>query len=278
MTIKLVALDLDGTLLDSEKHLSIRNRQALEACIEKGVYIVPATGRTILGIPDEVKHMPGVRYAITLNGGVLVDMADGHSIDERKLDCAATLEILDVVSKFHVMYDAYIEGVGISETRFYHHMDEYNIPEAIQNLVRITRRVVPNIEDHIRTGNVPVEKINLYCSSLDDREAIRQILSGRDDIIISSSLKNNLEINALGATKGEGIAHLAAHLGLGIEETMACGDGENDVTMIRAAGIGVAMANGEAELKALADYVTATNDEDGVAQAIERFVLSSDFH
>lgn len=174
------------------------------------------------------------------------------------------------------MYDAYIEGLGISESRFYDHLDEYNIPEEIQKLVRITRTVVPNIEDHIRQSDVPVEKINLYCSSLKDRETIRTLLAERNDIIISSSLENNLEINALGATKGQGLRRLADHLGLGIEETMACGDGENDLTMIQMAGIGVAMANGEEALKTLADYVTATNDEDGVAQAIERFALSSE--
>lgn len=276
MGIKLVALDLDGTLLDSKKHLSARNRRALEACVEKGIYVVPATGRTVLGIPEELKAMPGIRYAITLNGGVLIDMAKNRVIDERKLDCQATLEILEVVSGFHVMYDAYIEGMGISESRFYDHLDEYNIPEEIQKLVRITRTVVPNIEDHIRQSDVPVEKINLYCSSLKDRETIRTLLAERKDIIISSSLENNLEINALGATKGQGIRRLADHLGLGIEETMACGDGENDLTMIQMAGIGVAMANGEEALKTLADYVTATNDEDGVAQAIERFALSSE--
>lgn len=276
MGIKLVALDLDGTLLDSKKHLSVRNRRALEACVEKGIYVVPATGRTVLGIPEELKAMPGIRYAITLNGGVLIDMAKNRVIDERKLDCQATLEILEVVSGFHVMYDAYIEGLGISESRFYDHLDEYNIPEEIQKLVRITRTVVPNIEDHIRQSDVPVEKINLYCSSLKDRETIRTLLAERNDIIISSSLENNLEINALGATKGQGIRRLADHLGLGIEETMACGDGENDLTMIQMAGIGVAMANGEEALKTLADYVTATNDEDGVAQAIERFALSSE--
>lgn len=276
MGIKLVALDLDGTLLDSKKHLSARNRRALEACVEKGIYVVPATGRTVLGIPEELKAMPGIRYAITLNGGVLIDMAKNRVIDERKLDCQATLEILEVVSGFHVMYDAYIEGMGISESRFYDHLDEYNIPEEIQKLVRITRTVVPNIEDHIRQSDVPVEKINLYCSSLKDRETIRTLLAERNDIIISSSLENNLEINALGATKGQGIRRLADHLGLGIEETMACGDGENDLTMIQMAGIGVAMANGEEALKTLADYVTATNDEDGVAQAIERFALSSE--
>lgn len=93
-------------------------------------------------------------------------------------------------------------------------------------------------------------------------------------MIVSSSLDNNLEINAPGATKGEAILRLAGHLGLCREQTMGFGDGENDMTMIRTAGIGVAMGNAVEALKAEADYVTVTNDEDGVADAIEKLVLN----
>lgn len=273
MSIKLVALDLDGTLLNGKSQLSSRNKKALEECIKKGIFVVPATGRTILGIPEELKQMPGVRYAITLNGGVLYDLKESCALDERKLDYQSTLDILDVVSEYHVMYDAYIEGMGISESRFYDYLGEYNISPEIQKLVKLTRRVVPDIKEHIRQRAVPVEKINLYFSNLADRETIRERLSERNDIVISSSFENNLEINAVGGTKGEGLRRLAKCLGLQIEETMACGDGENDLSMIQTAGIGVAMANGREALKELADYVTATNDEDGVAQAIERFAL-----
>lgn len=274
MGIKLIALDLDGTLLNDKKEISARNKSILKKCIQEGIFVVPATGRTVMGIPDVLKCMEGIRYAITLNGGVVIDMQESKVILERKLDFLTTLEILEVVSPFHVMYDVYIDGMGISESGFYDHLDEYHISEEIQKLVRHTRRVVPGIKEYIRQNKGPVEKINLFFSSLADRDIIRGLLSDREDIIISSSLENNLEINAAGATKGEGLMRLADYLGLRQEETMACGDGENDITMIQKAGTGVAMANGEADLKAAADYVTAANVEDGVALAIERFALS----
>ena len=97
----------------------------------------------------------------------------------------------------------------------------------------------------------------------------------RDDVAISSSIGLNLEINALGATKGEGILRLAKHLGIDPEATMGFGDGENDLSMMQKAGLGVAMANGEEIVKQAADHVTAHNDEDGVALAIEKFVLNA---
>ena len=92
--------------------------------------------------------------------------------------------------------------------------------------------------------------------------------------LISSSFSNNLEINALGATKGEAIARLAAHLGLDRGQTMGFGDGGNDMTMMTMAGIGVAMENAVEELKEQADYITLSNDEDGVAAALEHFLWS----
>lgn len=83
--IKLVALDLDGTLLNSEKRVSERNRRAMEACIQKGIHVVPCTGRTWAGIPDEIRCLPGIRYAITLNGGVIFDSRENKVIQEHKL-------------------------------------------------------------------------------------------------------------------------------------------------------------------------------------------------
>lgn len=273
MNIKLIALDLDGTLLDGKKNLSKKNLEALTECIARGIHIVPATGRTLEGIPKEFKELPGVRYAITLNGGIVIDNETKRVIDERKLDYQKTLELLDIVSEYHVMYDVYIDGMGISEERFYNHLDEYGISPEIQKLVKATRRVKPSIKEYVRECGVPIEKINLYFDNLHDREELREILSRHNDVIITSSIENNLEINALGATKGEGLFRLTSYLNIGIDETMACGDGENDLTMIQTAGMGVAMANGEESLRAIADYVTASNEEDGVAQAIWRFAL-----
>lgn len=273
MSIKLVAFDLDGTMLDSRKQISPRNLEAIKACADRGIYVVPATGRTILGVPKEIKALPGVRYAITLNGGMMTDLEDSTIIREQRLAKDVTIEILDKVSKYHVMYDAYIKGIGISEARFFYHLDEYQLSEEMQKLVRMTRTVVPDIKEYVKESTILPEKINLYFDNLEIREEIRNIISARGDVIVTSSMWNNLEINAMGATKGEGLAHLAAYLGLRMNETMACGDGENDFNMIQMAGIGVAMGNAEEQLKQLADYVTADNDGDGVALAIEKFAL-----
>ena len=139
--------------------------------------------------------------------------------------------------------------------------------------MRAPRDVYPSIIGHVEETGKDVEKINVYVADLGDREPLKKELSAIPGLIISSSLYNNIEINMEGATKGNALLWLASYLGISREETMAFGDGENDLSMLKAAGIGIAMANGIEAAKEAADEITLTNDEDGVAAAIERLVL-----
>lgn len=270
--IKLIALDLDGTLLDSQKRLSYKNEAVLKECIKQGIWIVPCTGRIWNGIPDFLRKLPGIRYAITTNGAIIEDVVEGIVLDERKMDCTLALDILEMAEQFHTMYDVYVGGRAFGEERFMDHMEEYGIEPQIQAMVRSTRTMVPDIRRKVEELGDSVEKINYFFGDMAERAKAREALNARGDVIVTSSFSNNLEINAVGATKGEGILRLAAHLGLRPEETMGFGDGGNDVTMIQMAGIGVAMGNAKDSLKEIADYVTLTNDEDGVAVAIERLI------
>lgn len=276
MNIKLIALDLDGTLLNSKKQLSEGNRIAISSCIQKGILIVPCTGRTVLGIPEVVKRIPGVRYAITTNGAVIEDMEENKLIDSRLLSNELAMELLRLIDSYPVMYDPYIDRRGVSEPRFFEHLSEYGLRPEIQTLIRQTRDVYPNIIEFVEKSQKSVEKINLFFRDMEERYRLRAVLEKREDILVTSSMELNLEINAVGATKGNGILRLASHLGLKKEETMAVGDGENDFSMIQEAGLGVAMKNGKKELLDMADYITDTNDEDGVAVAINRFALGKE--
>ncbi|MFR1833819.1 MAG: Cof-type HAD-IIB family hydrolase [Lachnospiraceae bacterium] len=271
--IKLIALDLDGTLLNSKKQLSQGNLWALKSCIAKGIQIVPTTGRTVDGVPSVIKEIPGVRYAIATNGAVIFDMQTQTVIDKRMLDKEQVLTILEILEQYPVMYDPYINGRGISEEKFFEHMDRYGLTKEFQEMVRVTRDVVPNIIRFVKESNSPVEKINMFFAEPSLKREIRERLKEISNIIITSSIPLNLEINHPEATKGKGILRLARHLGISREETMAFGDGENDHSMIEEAGIGIAMENGMNSLKMKADYVTKSNDEDGVAAAIDRFIL-----
>ncbi len=271
--IKLIALDLDGTLLDSEKRLSAGNEAALKECIRRGIAVVPCTGRIWWGVPDFIREIPGIRYGITMNGAVVEDVKEGKILDERRMSCELALDILALAKEFDTMYDVYAGGSALGEERFLNCLDEYGIPPVIQKIVISTRRVVPDVTEEVRRRNRPVDKINYFFGDLEERERARAALLARGDVIVSSSLENNLEINAPGATKGEALLRLARHLGIRPEQTMGFGDGENDIALLRMAGIGVAMGNACDTAKKAADYVTLTNDEDGVAAAIEKLIF-----
>ncbi len=273
MDIKLIAIDLDGTLLDSKKHLSDTNRHALIQCIQHGIWIVPCTGRTVHGIPEEIRNISGIRYAITTNGAVIEDMEENVLIDTQLLSWELALELLNLVDYYRVMYDPYIDRRGITEPRFYDHLTEYGLSTELQEMVYQTRDVHPDIIEFVKKSGKPAEKINLFFPDMEERARLRAELEKRGDILVTSSIPNNLEINALGATKGDALLRLASHLGISGKQTMAIGDGENDFSMIQKAGTGVAMKNGSKELRGAADYITDTNDENGVASAISRLVF-----
>ena len=271
--IQLIAFDLDGTVLDSLKRLSGRNRAALKACAEKGIVLVPATGRAAAGISPAIRDIPGVRYGITTNGGTITDLKTGEILDRQTISCEKALRLMKVISRYHAMYDPYINGRGITQPEFYDHMDEFGLTPVIQEMVRATRDVVLNIQDYVKQTGAEVEKINIYLADLKDREPLQRELEQEEGLSITSSLYNNLEVNDAKATKGQALKRLADYLNIPMEAVMAFGDGGNDLSMIQAAGTGVAMANGLETVKAAADYITLDNDQDGVADAIEKLIL-----
>lgn len=274
MKIKLIALDLDGTLLNSKKEISNRTRKTLMKCIEKGIHIVPATGRTVDGIPESLKNIKGVDYAITTNGAVVADIVNNIVIEKKPLSNKLALEIINQIRPYKAIYDPYMEGRGKSQPEFIEHLNEYGLSEEMQKLVIKTRDIVPDIYQYVEQSKIPVEKINMFFADMEERQVVMALLEKRRDVIITSSLCNNLEINSPEATKGNGLRCLADYIGIKIEETMALGDGNNDISMIKSAGVGVAMDNALEEVKRAADFITLNNDQDGVADAIERFVFS----
>lgn len=275
MEIKLIATDMDGTFLTDEKIAPPENLRALEECAAKGIEIVPATGRIVAGIPEEVKKLPGVRYVISTNGAVVVDLTADKEISTCRIENELAVKVMEMArdSEDEIMFDAYVDGIGYTSEYFYQNVEKYVPTAAVVNLVRKTRRVVADHVACVKSCGKEVDKLNMFFVSGEARQRMREALARIPELCVSSSLPNNLEINAAGADKGSALLRLAEHLGISREETMAFGDGENDLSMIKAAGFGVGMDNGEESVKAVADYITVTNNEAGVAKAIRQFVL-----
>lgn len=273
MSIKAIVTDLDGTLLNGEKRLSEKTVRVLQECHKRGILLIPATGRTIEGVPEFVKELPAVRYLIITNGAKIYDLESHEILSEYLLDQHTAARILKYAGSYHILYDVYIRGRGKSEARFLYHLDEYKIEPEIQKLIRRTRDLVPDIIAHVSESQEKIDKINLYFDDPGLRERVREHLSRDGEIAVSSSLYNNLEINHRLADKGLAVKRLAEFLKIGLEEIMVCGDGNNDLPMMLPEVRKIAVSNASEEVKNVADYITLSNEESGVALAIEKFAL-----
>lgn len=272
MDIRLIATDLDDTLLNAEKHISERNRQALERAAEKGILFVPATGRIFRAIPEEVRSLPFLRYAITVNGSGVYDCAQDETIFQAEIPCERAVEICRFMRQAGSMFDCYVNGRGYMEQYYYDRIDTYCLA-PYRPMIRETRTPVPDLEAFIRqTGDV--QKMQMFFVDMELRaKVMKELAETFPDAAVTSSMRNNLELNIKAANKGNALQVLCERLGIDISQTVAFGDGGNDVTMLQAAGIGVAMENACEEAKEAADRITLSNVEDGFAVFLEKYVL-----
>jgi len=273
--VKLVALDLDGTLLDSQKCLSARSRETLARAAERGVEIVPATGRLLRGIPEAVRSLPFLHYAITINGACVQDARTGEALAREELPCAQAVELIAYFESLGVPCDCYMGDEGWMTASLLARAETFAPDEHFLRTIRALRNPVPELKAFLLARGQDVQKVQAYFPGNPAlrRELLETLETRFPGTAVSTSVPENIEVNSEGATKGAALAHLAAHLGLPLTQTMAVGDGLNDLSMIRAAGVGAVMRNACPELLAAAAFVTDSCDSDGAAKAVERFCL-----
>ena len=276
--IKLVALDLDGTLFDNSSRISERNLTAIRSITDKGIHVVISTGRPFEGIPfDQIKGT-GINYAITANGSGIYEISTGKCLYENAMDEELVTPILNFLLTRDIHMDAFIGGKGYTPVQCVETAQKLTVPSSIKNYIITTRTRLDNILQFIHENQLKVQKmtLNFYPAAdgpLIAREPVRKFLVSNPSITTVCGGYNNLEFTRADANKGVGLRKLAEILGVNPDATMAIGDTENDLAIIEAAGIGVAMGNATDAVKARADYVTTTNTKDGVAAAIEHFIL-----
>lgn len=276
-----IGLDLDGTVFDNQKKISDRNKQSIRQAIQQGYCVVPVTGRPMAGVPEEMMKLDGIEYAVSANGAVIYHVEDffrqkWERIYEDLLAEEKVLEVLEILENYPVVPDCFVAGKG--------HMPEYGrewiphmgLTSAMVEYLLNGRDFFPDLKEYVRQEPQKVEKItiNFYQTpeGLEQKQEVYQRLSQVKDITLVSGAPHNLEVNTPTARKGTGILRLADMLGIAREKIMACGDDSNDLDMIRKAGFGVAMGNATEIVKKEADFITLSNEEDGVAVAIQKFM------
>ena len=264
---------MDRTTLDSNGRLSDRTKNAVEAAVKKGVHVVIATGRAITSLPEDVHKIDGLRYIVTANGANVEDMSVGESIYSNCIDPVALEKSLELLARYDFMYEIFIKGQPYVDKKTYEKLPEMNLSDRQKKYILSTRKPVDGLFEFARGHNELVENINLIFEDQESRSMMREAISKLENVTWTSSFDHNLEIGGATTSKAEAIRVICGRHGISEENIMACGDSPNDLEMLKAAGFPVAMGNAKDELKAIAKYITSSNDEDGVAEVIEKFVL-----
>lgn len=268
--IRLIAFDLDETLLNAAKKVTPRNKAALERAADKGIMIVPTTGRLFQAIPEEIRAFPFLRYAITINGAAVFDVLAGDNLYKAEIPLEKAIEIMSYLDQFPVIYDCYKDNGGFMTQAMWDRAEVFAPNAYYVQSIRTRRKPVPELKEFLRQQGGSVQKIQLFATDPALRTALLNELPRRfDGLAVSSSVSRNVEINHKDANKGAALMALASRLGLSRSQVMAFGDGLNDISMIREAGIGVAMQNAVEEVKSAADMITGSCEESGVAEVIE---------
>ena len=270
--IRMVGFDLDGTLLTTDKRLTEYTKEILKKAIDKGVVVLPVTGRPLNGVPKEIADFPGIRYMITSNGARVVK--DGKTIHENLLSVEKARKILDIFEDYDTLRDIYYDGQGYMPKAFIERVGEYVSSPAMAQSIVSTRVSVDDLRTKFEEENRKLDKIQALFNKKSEQEEAWKRVQALGDLEVTGALNMNIEVNAGGVHKGRALLWLAEELGIDREEVMAFGDGSNDLKMIEEAGIGVAMANAIPSVSDAADLAALSNDSDGVARIIEEYVLS----
>ena len=271
--IRLIAMDLDGTLLTTDKRLTARNRSAMEKAAEMGNYIVPATGRIYAGLPEEIRELPFIRYLILANGAAVYDREEDQVLYRAEIPQQTALQVFDWLDGFPAIYDCYQDGQAYMTAEMLKKADRYAPSPIYLKMILSLRKPVPDLKEQIRKRGGAIQKIQAFCQTAETQELVMQKTAERfPQLAVTSSIARNIEINDGRANKGAALQALCEYLGIETEGAVAFGDGSNDLSMIRAAGIGVAMENGVQAAKDAADRIAPGNDEDGVGRVIEDLI------
>ncbi len=271
--IKMVALDLDGTTLDQNSQITDRTRDALQAAMNRGVHIVVSTGRSFDAIPEQVLNVTGLEYLINSNGADISEVPNRKCIYTNHIEESAVLAAIELLRDSGLSVEAVIDRVTYIDQDEYDEITVNGSGYRDVNYVISTRTPVKNLFDYMMENRNKIENINIIFENLEEKEEWRKKLIKIPDSTLTTSFSHNYEIGGSTTSKAEALRFLMNRLGVSREELMACGDSPNDSEMIKFAGLGVAMGNATDAVKEIADYITESNSNDGVAKAIEKFIL-----
>lgn len=275
MRPEMIALDIDGTLFGSRGRISERNLRAVRRCVESGIEVVFATGRDYDALPLEQVSGTGMRYAVTTNGSAIYELPGRHCVWENTMRQQDVLDIIRYVSVRDMFPYMFIDGRGYTSCDKAEVFERVDWPPHLKMETRKNMHFAADLAGLVKCSDRGVQKGAILfpgTGGITGWDETRAYLDSIPGVHAVDGGCANLEFNRSDATKAAGLAKLADILGIPMTRTLAIGDSENDIEMLKSCAVGVAMGNAPDLVKECADFVTFANDEDGVAAVLEELI------
>lgn len=277
MEIKVLFLDLDGTVLTNDQvHISERNRKAMQKAMDRGLQIVPCTGRVLDMFPPQLMDMKGIRYCITGHGARSFDRYTGRTLYKNLIDPADSLKICRIIEGKGIYAEIAAQNTIFLERAVDEKLDEMPVPKHHVWYIRDghCQLAVNSPGEYLFSHGIGIEKVNIYGIPESMQESLYNQLTDTGCIKHTrEGVKTDLEFSSRTLDKEKAAAAVLNDLGASLEECMIIGDSGSDLAMIKRVGFGVAMGNAPDFVKAHAKAVAPSNDKDGVASIIEEYLL-----
>ena len=269
---KIVAADLDGTLLRNDKSISPFAREELERINELGVIFLPSTGRTHVEIPQPIRELPFLNYGLCVNGGAIYDYKEEKYIFQNTIPIKTAIEVYSFLKDYPVCPSCVINGRRLVQGDENGEISDF-IKGVMAKGILFNCTGVYDMESQIRKLNCDIQKMLIYTMDPKYREEVMGALKKSfPQLQISSSGPSYIEVNANGIDKGVALKRFCELKGVDTKDTMVFGDAENDISMLKAGGLSIVMENGTKETKAVADVICPSNEEDGVAITLKKYI------
>ena len=265
---KLLALDMDGTVLNSSKKITPRTVEGINKLLKNGIHVVVSSGRCLPELSDYKEEFKNIKYAILTSGGMIYDFLEDKVISIHPVPFEDCMKLIEFGEKERAMIHLLTIRDSIARPQDIENMADFDMGIYQGMFDRICVKC-EDLNKYALEHKKDIMKVNLYHRSQKSRDRNVERLKGRNlQLVFAES--NNLEASPINITKASGLIELCKFLNIDIAETVAIGDAPNDIEILQTAGCGVAMGNALDEIKQIADFVTDDNDHDGVAVAIEK--------
>lgn len=274
MQYQLIAFDMDGTLLDSDKHIQPSSLTAISKATAAGKTVILSTGRCLPELSEYLSQLPDVRYLNCISGALVFDRKEQKVIYSCELPSEICCQILNLVEHQDVMIHLLCVQDSLIQRSQLENMAHFGMGQY-QGLFERNAKQWEDLIGQYRTDPFSVAKLNLYFTNTETRARIeQQIKAAGIPVTMVHAEATSLEISANGVSKAVGLQKLCEHLGIPIEKTIAVGDAPNDLEILKTAGLSVAMGNSRKQILELADVIVADCDHNGCAQAIYNYLLA----